>query len=75
MRWKDLARVIATGGTTEAQTNGTLVVKGADRILMFVDLRPIYDPDKPEMKDMEAALAKLPDDYGQLLQRHATAPW
>jgi hypothetical protein len=65
------ARVIATGGTTEAGTNGALVIKGADRVLIFVDLRPIYDPDKPEMNGMEAALAKLPDDYGQLLQRHA----
>jgi hypothetical protein len=65
------ARVIATGGTTEAGTNGTLAIKGADRILIFVDLRLVYDPDKPEMKDMEASLAKLPDDYGQLLQRHA----
>ena len=64
-------RVVATGGTTTAETNGALVVKGADRVLIFVDLRPIYDPDKPETKDMEAALAKLPDDYHQLLQRHA----
>jgi hypothetical protein len=65
------ARVIALGGATEAQTNGALVIKGADRLLIFVDLRPIYDPDKPEMKEMGASLAKLPDDYGQLLQRHA----
>jgi len=65
------ARVITTGGTTEAGTNGTLAIKGADRILVFVDLRPIYDPDKPELKDMEASLAKLPNDYSQLLQRHA----
>ena len=65
------ARVIASGGATEAQTNGTLVVKGADRILIFLDLRPTYDPDKPEMKNIEAALAKLPDDYPQLLKRHA----
>lgn len=65
------ARVIATGGTTEAQTNGTLTVKGADRILILIDLRPVYDPAKSEAKDMEAALAKFPDDYAQLLQRHA----
>jgi len=65
------ARVIATGGSTEAQTNGTLVVNGADRLLIFVELRPIYDPDKSEMKAIEASLAMLPDDYGQLLQRHA----
>jgi len=28
-------------------------------------------PDKTEMKDMQASLAKLPDDYTQLLHRHA----
>jgi len=65
------ARVIATGGTTEAQTNGTLAVKGADRLLIFVDLCPVYDPDKSEMKNMKTALGKLPDDYALLLQRHA----
>ncbi len=65
------ARVITAGGTTAAQANGILEVKGADRILVFVDLRPVYDPDKPVMKDMEASLAKLPADYNQLLQRHA----
>jgi hypothetical protein len=65
------ARVIATGGTTEAGTNGALTIKGADRVLIFVDLRPSYDPDKLGMKDIEASLAKLPDNYGQLLQRHA----
>jgi len=67
-----LARVIATGGTTEAEANGTLTIKDADGVLIFVDLRPVYDLDQPEMKDMEASLAQLPDDYGQLLQRHAT---
>jgi alpha-L-fucosidase 2 len=65
------ARVIVTGGRTEAQTNGTLLVTSADRILMLVDLQPVYDPDKPQMKSMEAALAKLPDNYSLLLQRHA----
>jgi hypothetical protein len=65
------ARVIATGGTTGAQTNGALVVKGADRILVLVDLRPVRDPDKPETKSMEAALAALPADYPLLLRRHA----
>ena len=65
------ARVIPTGGTVEAQTNGTHVVQGADRILIFLDLRPVYDPDKSEMASMEAALARLPEDYTELLQRHA----
>jgi len=33
------ARVIVTGGTSEAEANGTLAVKGADRVLIFVNLR------------------------------------
>ena len=37
MRWKVL-RVIATGGTTEAGSNNALTIKGADRVLIFVDL-------------------------------------
>jgi hypothetical protein len=65
------ARVIAKGGTTEVETNGVLAVKGADRLLIFVDLRPVYDPGKSEMKNMEAALGKLPDDYALLLRRQA----
>lgn len=65
------ARVIATGGKTEPQANGTLAVKGADRVLVFVTLRPGYDAEKSAMAGMEAALAKLPDDYAGLLQRHA----
>ena len=65
------ARVIVTGGASQAEANGALVVKGADRVLIFVNLRPTYDPDKPQMKVMEAALAQLPDDYAGLLQRHA----
>ena len=65
------ARVITTGGETEAGANGELTVKGADRILIFVDLKPIYDADKSEIRNMESALAKLPADYSELLQRHA----
>ena len=65
------ARVIATGGSAEAGTNGALVVRGADRILVLVDLRPVRDPGRPEMKSMEAALAALPADYARLLARHA----
>ena len=66
-----VARVIAAGGETEAGANGTLTVKGADRILVLVDLMPIYDPDNSQIRHMEEVLAKLPDDYACLLQRHA----
>jgi hypothetical protein len=39
------ARVVATGGTTEPQDDGSLVVTGTDRVLLFVDIRLLYDPD------------------------------
>ena len=65
------ARVVATGGTTEPRDNGTLVVTGADRILMFVDIRLLYDPDKSVMEEMKHSLEELPADYGLLLDGHA----
>lgn len=64
------ARVVVAGGRAEARANGVLEVRGADRILVLVDLRPVYDPARPAMKAMDTALAALPDDYALLLERH-----
>jgi hypothetical protein len=65
------ARVVATAGKAEPQDDGSLSVTGADRILLLIDIRLLYDPDKSKMKDMREALEKLPADYGQLLAAHA----
>ena len=65
------ARVVATGGTTEPQDDGTLVVTGADRVLLFVDIRLLHDPEKSVMKEMKHSLEELPTDYGRLLDGHA----
>ena len=65
------ARVVTTGGTTTPQDDGTLVIKGADRVLLFVDIRLLYDPAKSMMEEMKHALETLPADYGDLLDRHA----
>ena len=65
------ARVVATGGTTEPQDNGTLVVTGADRILLFVDIRLLYDPEKSMLAEMKRSLDELPADFGRLLAGHA----
>ncbi len=65
------ARVVATGGTTEPQDDGSFVVRGAERVLLFVDIRMLYDPDKSLMEDMQHALAALPTAYDQLLDAHA----
>jgi len=66
------ARVVTTGGTTEPRDNGTLVITGADRILLFVDIRLLYDSAKSMMEEMKHALEELPTDYAGLLDRHAT---
>lgn len=65
------ARVVTTGGTTEPRDNGTLVVRGADRILLFVDIRLLYDPTKSVIKEMKYFLEDLPTDYADLLAQHA----
>jgi hypothetical protein len=65
------ARVVATGGTTNSQGDGSLVVTGAERLLLFVDIRMLYDPDKSMLEEMTRSLAQLPADYGQLLDEHA----
>ncbi len=58
------ARVAVTGGTSEPQDDGTLVVKGADKILLLVDIHLIKD------KAPTSKLAALPADYDTLLAGH-----
>ena len=65
------ARVVVTGGTTRPQDDGVLVVTGADRILLFVDIRMLYDPDQSVQEEMNRSLDELPIEYGRLLDRHA----
>jgi len=65
------ARVVTTGGTTEPQEDGALVVRGADRVLVFVDIRLLHDPDKSALEEMKRSLGALPADYRRLLDDHA----
>lgn len=65
------ARVVTTGGTTEPQDDGSLVITDADRILLFVDIRLLYDPTKSMMEEMQRFVEELPADYGRLLDDHA----
>ena len=65
------ARVVTAEGTTESQDDGTLVVAGADRILLFVDIRLLYDPEKSLIEEMKESLEALPADYDRLLDDHA----
>jgi hypothetical protein len=49
----------------------TLVVTGADQVLVLVDISLLYDPEKSRIDQTKAALSELPADYGALLRRHA----
>ena len=65
-----VARVILKNGMATAQDD-TLVIAGADEVLVLVDLKMIYDPDRPQIEDTKSVLADLSSDYDSLLQRHA----
>ncbi|MBM3293318.1 MAG: hypothetical protein FJY82_02210 [Candidatus Aminicenantes bacterium] len=64
-----VARVAARGGATT--TDGpALMVKGADEVLMFVDIRVLDEFDKSKIEATKKALADLPLNYGEFLERH-----
>jgi hypothetical protein len=47
-----------------------IVIKGADQVLVFIDLSMIYDPDGSEFENIKIKLAEIPVDYAKLLERH-----
>ncbi len=65
------ARVITTGGTATPTRDGALFIRGADSVLLFIDLRLLDDADQSQDAELKAALAALPADYDTLLARHA----
>ncbi|MFO7617799.1 MAG: glycoside hydrolase N-terminal domain-containing protein [Bacteroidales bacterium] len=65
-----LAWVEVKGGETRINSE-TMVVSGADEILILLDIRLLYDPDKSQMEAMRSALSGINRDYQDLLERHA----
>jgi len=65
-----VARVILKNGTATPQKD-TLVVTGTDQVLVLIDIKMIYDPDRSRIEETKNALAELTADYGRLLRRHA----
>jgi len=65
-----MAYVIVDNGTT-APEGDTLVVTGADQVLVLIDIQPIYKPDQSRFAEIKKSLAGLSRDYKSLLQRHA----
>ncbi|WP_277508576.1 glycoside hydrolase N-terminal domain-containing protein [Ereboglobus sp. PH5-5] len=49
----------------------SLIVEGAKEIIIFIDVRPKFDPKKSQFADMDKRLAGVAADYDSLLKRHA----
>jgi alpha-L-fucosidase 2 len=66
-----VARVVAMGGTRSTGNKGTMVIQGADQVLILIDIRMLYDPEVSQLDEMKSSLATLPADYAKLLDGHA----
>ena len=69
-----VARVIASGGTTGSEGD-TLIVSGADQVLVLVDIKMIYDPTRSRIEETKNSLDDIAKDgtakdYEGLLQSH-----
>jgi len=47
-----------------------LVITGADQVLVFIDIKMIYDSDRSRIVETKTFLDSLSTDYQHLLQRH-----
>jgi alpha-L-fucosidase 2 len=65
------SRVVVAGGSTAAAADGTLAIKGADSVLLLVDIRLLKDVAKSEQDALKAKLAAVSTDYSALLKSHA----
>lgn len=65
-----VARVIVKNGAAVPEGE-TLVVTGADQVILFIDIRMIYDPENSKIEAMTKNLAGMTLDYESLLQSHA----
>ena len=66
-----VARVVSVGGTRSTEDSGTMVIRGADQVLILIDIRMLYDLEVSKLAEMKSSLASLPADYAKLLEAHA----
>ncbi|MFC1738481.1 glycoside hydrolase N-terminal domain-containing protein [Planctomycetota bacterium] len=64
-----VAQVIVKNGTTTPDGD-TLLISGADNVLVFVDIKIIYEPERSRIEETKSFLAGLSSNYENLLQRH-----
>jgi len=64
------AHVTARGGSLET-SEGAIVVKGADEVLVLLSLDVMRDPEASVLDDLRSHLTALDADFDTLLSRHA----
>ena len=64
------ALVKLSGGSSRVE-DSSLVISGADQVLVLVDVSVVYDEEASKLDRTKTTLAGLSGDYGQLLERHA----
>jgi hypothetical protein len=65
-----VARVFVKNGTASPEGE-TLIIKGANQVMLFIDIQMIYDPKKSHIEDTKKSLTAMPPDYSSLLREHA----
>ncbi len=66
-----LARVIVSGGKARGRADERLGISGANRVLVIMRFEYLDDAGAADRASLRKALAKLPDDYDELLAPHA----
>lgn len=64
-----VAFVHTQNGQARPEENA-LIISGADKALLLIDIKPIYDPDITRFEKTKVFLAGLSTDYAELLQSH-----
>lgn len=65
-----VAKVVLNNGKL-IEGRESIEIKGADKVLVFIDIEMIYDPDNTKADEMKEFMSGLSTDYQSLLQRHA----
>ncbi|MFO8011680.1 MAG: glycoside hydrolase N-terminal domain-containing protein [Phycisphaerae bacterium] len=65
-----VARVVPRGGRATAR-NGTLTVTGADEVTVLIAVDVLYKAEESRLEATRERLARMPHDFGALLERHA----
>jgi len=65
-----VAKIVMNNGSL-IERKESIEIKGADHVLVFIDIEVLYDPAKSKAEKMKEKMSGLPADYQTLLNRHA----